>query len=57
MKKCIEKNIFIFNMLTKLFLAICEEGMYALKEKCVACDEGKTTLAKGANSHHYCIGK
>ena len=57
MKKCIEKNIFIFNMLTKLFLAICEEGMFALKEKCQTCDVGKTTLSKGAISDHFCIGK
>jgi hypothetical protein len=36
---------------------ICDYGMYAEKEHCVACEVGKTTLVQGANSHHHCIGK
>ncbi|KAH9509895.1 hypothetical protein Btru_045539, partial [Bulinus truncatus] len=32
----------------------CDYGMYAENEHCVACEEGKSTLVKGANSHSYC---
>ncbi|KAK0067591.1 fibrillin-3, partial [Biomphalaria pfeifferi] len=34
---------------------ICDYGMYAEKEHCVACPSGKSTLVQGADSQHYCI--
>ncbi|KAK0067590.1 fibrillin-2, partial [Biomphalaria pfeifferi] len=34
---------------------ICDYGLYAEKEHCVACEIGKTTLIQGANSQRYCI--
>ncbi|KAK0048168.1 fibrillin-2, partial [Biomphalaria pfeifferi] len=41
------------------FLPICQEicdiGMYAENEHCETCDQGQTTLIRGANSHHLCI--
>uniref|UniRef100_A0A2C9KBE5 EGF-like domain-containing protein n=1 Tax=Biomphalaria glabrata TaxID=6526 RepID=A0A2C9KBE5_BIOGL len=41
------------------FLPVCQEicdyGMYAENEHCEVCDQGKTTLIRGANSHHFCI--
>ncbi|KAH9509894.1 hypothetical protein Btru_045538 [Bulinus truncatus] len=32
----------------------CDYGMYAENQHCVACEQGKSTLVKGANSRHYC---